>query len=136
MNVFNDLKTRGVNYILIAVTDGLKGMAGALGTVFPATTLQTCIVEGSQGASSGYQAGLHSNQCRGRLAELEAFEESDVEGIWSFRHGCGLETGLGKGDSVLRLPGAHPAGDLHHLHIRECQRLATQEHQDTRALPN
>jgi transposase-like protein len=44
MKVFNDLKTRGVDDILIAVTDGLKGMSEALGTVFPATTLQTCIV--------------------------------------------------------------------------------------------
>src|SRR5690349_3028211 len=44
MKVFNDLKTRGVNDILIAVTDGLKGMAEALGAVYPATTLQTCIV--------------------------------------------------------------------------------------------
>jgi putative transposase len=44
MKVFNDLKTRGVNDILIAVTDGLKGMPEALSAVFPATTLQTCIV--------------------------------------------------------------------------------------------
>jgi len=44
MKVFNDLKTRGVNDILIAVTDGLKGMPEALGAVFPVTTLQTCIV--------------------------------------------------------------------------------------------
>ena len=44
MKVFNDLKTRGVADILIAVTDGLKGMAEALQAVFPATTLQTCIV--------------------------------------------------------------------------------------------
>jgi len=44
MKVFNDLKTRGCNDILIAVTDGLKGMAEALCAVFPATTLQTCIV--------------------------------------------------------------------------------------------
>ena len=44
MKVFNDLKTRGVADILIAVTDGLKGMPEALATVFPATTLQTCIV--------------------------------------------------------------------------------------------
>ena len=44
MKVFNDLHTRGVNDILIAVTDGLKGMPEALGAVFPATTLQTCIV--------------------------------------------------------------------------------------------
>jgi len=42
--VFNDLKTRGVEDILMAVTDGLKGMGEALEAVFPATTLQTCIV--------------------------------------------------------------------------------------------
>ena len=44
MKVFNDLKTRGVNDILIAVTDGLKGMPETLGAVFPATTLQMCMV--------------------------------------------------------------------------------------------
>ena len=44
MKVFNDLKTRGCNDILIAVTDGLKGMPEALAAVYPATTLQTCIV--------------------------------------------------------------------------------------------
>ena len=44
MKVFNDLKTRGCNDILIAITDGLKGMGEALGVVYPATTLQTCIV--------------------------------------------------------------------------------------------
>lgn len=44
MKVFNELKTRGTQDILIAVTDGLKGMEQALNAVFPATTLQTCIV--------------------------------------------------------------------------------------------
>lgn len=44
MKVFNDLKTRGVDDVLIAVTDGLKGMPEALAAVFPRTTLQTCIV--------------------------------------------------------------------------------------------
>jgi putative transposase len=44
LKVFNDLKTRGVGDILIAVTDGLKGMAEALAVAYPATTLQTCIV--------------------------------------------------------------------------------------------
>ena len=44
MKVFNDLKTRGCNDILIAVTDGLKGMGEALAVVYPQTTLQTCIV--------------------------------------------------------------------------------------------
>jgi putative transposase len=44
MKVFADLQTRGCQDILIAVTDGLKGMPDALAAVFPATTLQTCIV--------------------------------------------------------------------------------------------
>jgi putative transposase len=44
MKVFSDLKTRGCQDILIAVTDGLKGIPDALAAVYPATTLQTCIV--------------------------------------------------------------------------------------------
>jgi transposase-like protein len=44
LKVFTDLKTRGCHDILIAVTDGLKGMSEALTAVYPATTLQTCIV--------------------------------------------------------------------------------------------
>ena len=44
MKVFTDLKTRGCQDILIAVTDGLKGMSEALAAVSPETTLQTCIV--------------------------------------------------------------------------------------------
>src|SRR5436305_9406686 len=44
MKVFSDLKTRGCHDILIAVTDGLKGMSEALAAVYPRTTLQTCIV--------------------------------------------------------------------------------------------
>jgi len=44
LKVFTDLKARGVEDILIAVTDGLKGIETALAAVFPATTLQTCIV--------------------------------------------------------------------------------------------
>ena len=44
LKVFTDLKTRGCQDILIAVTDGLKGMAEALEASYPRTTLQTCIV--------------------------------------------------------------------------------------------
>jgi putative transposase len=44
LKVFTDLQVRGCHDILIAVTDGLKGISDALAAVFPATTLQTCIV--------------------------------------------------------------------------------------------
>ncbi len=44
LKVFNELKTRGVDDILIAVVDGLKGLAEAIAVAFPRTTVQTCIV--------------------------------------------------------------------------------------------
>lgn len=90
MKVFNDLKTRGVNDILIAVTDGLKGMAEALGTVFPATTLQTCIVhlirnsldyaswKDRKALAAAIKPVYTAPSAEGALAELDAFEE----GLW------------------------------------------------------
>jgi putative transposase len=44
LKVMNDLKTRGLGDILIAVVDGLKGFPEAIGAVFPETLVQTCIV--------------------------------------------------------------------------------------------
>lgn len=44
LKVMNELKARGVSDILIAVVDGLNGFPEAIGTVFPQTTVQTCIV--------------------------------------------------------------------------------------------
>jgi len=44
MKVVSDLRNRGVEDILIAVVDGLKGFPEAIGAVFPKTTIQTCIV--------------------------------------------------------------------------------------------
>src|SRR5215204_102675 len=45
LKVMNDLKTRGVQDVLIAVVDGLKGFPEAIGTVFPQSLVQTCIVD-------------------------------------------------------------------------------------------
>ncbi|HWJ36561.1 MAG TPA: IS256 family transposase [Steroidobacteraceae bacterium] len=44
LRVVNDLKNRGVDDILIAVVDGLKGFPEAIQATFPRTTVQTCIV--------------------------------------------------------------------------------------------
>ncbi|MCO6178789.1 IS256 family transposase, partial [Ciceribacter sp. RN22] len=44
LRVMNELKNRGVEDILIAVADGLKGFPDAINAVFPQTTVQTCIV--------------------------------------------------------------------------------------------
>jgi putative transposase len=42
--VMSELKNRGMNDILIAIVDGLKGFPEAINAVFPATQIQTCIV--------------------------------------------------------------------------------------------
>ena len=44
LRVMTELKNRGVNDILIAVVDGLKGFPDAITAVFPQTQIQTCIV--------------------------------------------------------------------------------------------
>ena len=44
LRVMNELKNRGVNDVLIAVVDGLKGFPEAINAVFPQTIVQTCIV--------------------------------------------------------------------------------------------
>lgn len=44
LKVITELKNRGVEDILIACVDGLKGFPEALESVFPKTTVQTCIV--------------------------------------------------------------------------------------------
>jgi len=44
LRVMNELRDRGVQDILIAVVDGLKGFPEAIGAVFPRTQVQACIV--------------------------------------------------------------------------------------------
>ncbi len=87
MKVFNDLKTRGCNDILIAVTDGLKGMGEALGAVYPATTLQTCIVhlirnsldyaswKDRKALASAIKPIYTAPSAEAAQAELDAFEQ-------------------------------------------------------------
>ncbi len=89
MKVFNDLKTRGVNDILIAVTDGLNGMPEALAAVFPATTLQTCIVhlmrnsldyaswKDRRGLAAAIRPIYTAASAEAAQAELDAFADSE-----------------------------------------------------------
>ena len=44
LKVMNELRNRGVEDILIAVVDGLKGFPEAITAVFPLASVQTCIV--------------------------------------------------------------------------------------------
>jgi putative transposase len=44
LKVFNELRNRGLEDILIAVVDGLRGFPEAIAAVFPKAQIQTCIV--------------------------------------------------------------------------------------------
>jgi len=89
MKVFNDLKTRGCQDILIAVTDGLKGMGEALAVVYPTTTLQTCLVhlirnsldyanwKDRKPLAAAIKPIYTAPSAEAALAELEAFERGD-----------------------------------------------------------
>ena len=78
LKVFNDLKTRGCADILIAVTDGLKGMPEALAVAYPATALQTCIVHLIRNSLD--LAGWQERKLLA-VAALDAFEQ----GAWGRR---------------------------------------------------
>ena len=87
MKVFNDMKTRGCNDVLIAVTDGLKGMGEALAVVYPAATLQTCIVhlirnsldyaswKDRKPLAAAIKPIYTAPSAEAALAELDAFEQ-------------------------------------------------------------
>ena len=93
MKVFNDMKTRGCNDVLIAVTDGLKGMGEALAVVYPATTLQTCIVhlirnsldyanwKDRKPLAAAIKPIYTAPSAEAALAELDAFEQ----GPWGIK---------------------------------------------------
>ena len=89
-SVFNGLKNRGVEDILIAVTDGLKGMTEALEAVFPQSQHQSCIVHLLRASTAFISHKDRAAVCKGlkpvyqavdaSTAEkaLEAFEQSDM----------------------------------------------------------
>ena len=146
MKVFTDLKTRGCQDILIAVTDGLKGMSEALAAVFPATTLQTCIVhlirhsldfanwKERKALAAALRPIYTAPSAEAAGAALDAFAARPVGRAVSDGRG-GLAPRLDARDSVLRVSARRPPRDLHDQCARERARAAPQDHQDARALP-
>ena len=86
LRVMNELKSRGVADILIAVVDGLKGFPEAINAVFPQTVVQTCIVhlirhsmdfaswKDRKGVAQALRAVYRAADADAGLAALDAFE--------------------------------------------------------------
>lgn len=86
MRVMNELKSRGVADILIAVVDGLKGFPDAINAVFPETVVQTCVVhlirnsmsfaswKDRKSIASALRSVYRAQSAEAGLAALDAFE--------------------------------------------------------------
>lgn len=89
LRVMNELKARGVNDILIAVVDGLKGFPEAITAVFPQTVVQTCVVhlirhslsfvnyKDRQRVAAALKAIYRAASAEAGLAALEAFQAGE-----------------------------------------------------------
>lgn len=89
LRVMNELRNRGVEDILLAVVDGLKGFPDAITAVFPDAMVQTCIVhllrhsldfvpwKDRKPVAAALKAIYKALDADAGLAALDAFEASD-----------------------------------------------------------
>jgi len=79
LQVLTDLQNRGVEDILIASVDGLKGFPEAINAVFPQTEVQLCIVHQIRN-SLKYVASKNQKQFAGELKKVyQAFTKEEAE---------------------------------------------------------
>jgi putative transposase len=145
MKVFTELKTRGCHDILIAVTDGLKGMSEAIEAVYPATTRQTCLVylmrqsldianwKERKPPAAALRPIYTAPSADAAAEALTAFEASDWGPSLSDDR-QGVATRVDVRDSVLRRSARGAPRHPHHQRARERARPHSQSHQDARAL--
>jgi putative transposase len=90
----NELKHRGMEDVLIAVVDGLKGFPDAITATFPKTQVQTCIVhlirnslafvpyKDRKAVAAALKAIYRAANAQAGAAELDAF----IEGVWGKKY--------------------------------------------------
>jgi len=79
LQVLTDLHNRGVEDILIASIDGLKGFPEAINAIFPNTEIQLCIVHQIRN-SLKYVASKNQKQFAGELKSVyQAFTKEEAE---------------------------------------------------------
>ena len=79
LQVLTDLQNRGIQDILIASVDGLKGFPEAINSVFPNTEVQLCIVHQIRN-SLKYVGSAYQKQFAGELKKVyQAFTKEEAE---------------------------------------------------------
>ena len=93
LNVLTDLHNRGVQDILIACVDGLKGFPEAIESIYPKTEVQHCIIHQIRNslkyvASKNQKAFMADLKCVYKAATLSAAESAldDLETKWGDKY--------------------------------------------------
>ena len=146
LRVMNELKSRGVADILIAVVDGLKGFPEAINAVFPADRRSNLhrpphppfarvrLLEGPQGRRAGAAGDLPSpgRRCRhqgpGGVRGWPLGPEYPAIALE-------LAAELGPGRALLRLPRRRASDHLHHKRHRGAELKAAARRPNKGALP-
>ena len=146
LGVMTELRNRGVQDILIAVVDGLKGFPDAITAAFPDTMVQTCIVhlvrhslnfcswKDRKAVAAGLREVYGAKTAEAARDALEAFDGTWLGAPVSLDR-TSVAPGLGGGHPVLRFQPRNPPGDLHHECHREPEPRDPQSDQDPRLLP-
>ena len=147
LRVMNELRNRGVEDVLIAVVDGLKGFPEAITAVFPEATVQTCIVhllrqsldfvvlQGPQGRGCGAEGHLPRRGRRRRRGRAHRLRGGPL-GPEIPGHRPELAPSLGRGRAVLCLPGRGPPAVVHDQRHRSPQLEAPARGPGQRPFPN
>ncbi len=132
MTMLTELRNRGVRDVLITCCDGLKGLPDAVRTIWPDTTVQTCVVHLVRN-SLRYASKKHWSTITRQMRAIytaptvpaaeEAFERfaeqwRDIYPAMIAR----LGTGLGRVRAVPRVPHRAPPHRVHDELDREPQR--------------
>jgi len=147
LRVMNELRNRGVEDILLAVVDGLKGFPEAIRAVFPEATVQTCIVH-------LLRHSLNFVSYKDRKAVATALKDiyraidakAGEYGAGRVRHRPmgseipgdrpKLAPRLERGRAVLRLSRRRASYPLHHQRHRGVERQAAPRGPHPRAFPH
>lgn len=93
LSVLTDLHNRGVQDILIACVDGLKGFPEAIETIYPHTEIQHCVIHQIRNsikyvASKNQKAFMADLKCVYKAATLNAAETAldDLEAKWGEKY--------------------------------------------------
>ncbi len=130
LSVLTELKNRGLQDILIACVDGLKGFPDAINSVYPQPHIQLCIIHMVRN-SLKYVSWKDYKAVTNGLKAVGPDRRGGADGAGCVRGQVGrqipanqqkLACALGKSEHVLRLPAGYPQGHLHH----ECHRIAEQ----------